>query len=155
RSTIWKSAPGLAMRATFIVALATVVVVAIFISCEIRLSWQGAVLTKRERKGLDAGIEEFNLKDHVFDGPLLPDELIHPRLSNLARSIGAGIGSMIVAGHGAIQLHLEANRRPALRRAQDHMDVAAVEPEHNLAGRRCECATLGPGVPRSAESPLI
>ena len=62
---------------------------------------------------------------------------------------------MIVAGRGAIQLYLEANGRPILRRAQDHMEVAAVEPEHNLAGRRFECATLGAGVPRSAESPLI
>jgi hypothetical protein len=40
-------------------------------------------------------------KGHVFDRPLLPDELIHPRLSNLARAIGAGIGSMIVAERAA------------------------------------------------------
>lgn len=32
----------------------------------------------------DAGIKEFDLKGTVFDLPLLPDELIHPRLSNHA-----------------------------------------------------------------------
>jgi hypothetical protein len=32
---------------------------------------------------------------------LLPNELIHPRLLNLARAIGVGIGSMILAVGGA------------------------------------------------------
>ena len=65
-------------------------------------------LAKGERKGLNAGIEELDLKGHIFGRPLLPDELIHPRLPNLARAIGAGIGSMIVAGCSAIQLQPEA-----------------------------------------------
>ena len=56
------------------------------------------LLAERERKGFDARIKEFNLKGHVVDRPPLPDELIHPRLSNLASTIGAAIGSMIVAG---------------------------------------------------------
>jgi hypothetical protein len=60
-------------------------------------------LAKRRRKDLYAGVKEFNLKGHVFDRPLLPHKLIHPRLSNLAR-LGAGIGSMIVAGRGAISV---------------------------------------------------
>src|SRR5258708_27117081 len=113
------------------------------------------VLAKRERKDFNTGIKEFNLKGHVFDRSLLPDELIHPRLSNLARAIGAGIGSMIVGWRDSIQLYLEANGRPVLRRAQDHMEVARMEPEHNLAGRRIECATLRTGLPRSVEPPLI
>lgn len=62
----------------------------------------GDVLTKRERKDFNVGIKEFNLKGHVFDGPLLPDKLIHPRPSNLAGAISAGIGPMIVSGRGAI-----------------------------------------------------
>src|ERR1700733_9142546 len=114
-----------------------------------------AVLTKRERKDLDAGIKEFNLKRHVFDRPLLPDELIHPRLSNLAAAIGAGIGSVIGLGCGTNQLDLEANWRSILRGPQNHVEVAAVEPEHNLAGRRLECPALGTDLPQSAESPLI
>jgi hypothetical protein len=61
-------------------------------------------LAKRERKDLVAGINEFNPKGRVFDRPLLPDKLIHSRLSNLAGAIGAGIGSMVGLGRGAIQL---------------------------------------------------
>ena len=83
-------------------------------------------LTKRERKDLHTGIKEFNLKGHVFDRPFLPDQLIHSRLSNLARAIGAGIGSMIVAGGCAIQLYLEANGRPVLRRALAEDFIAIV-----------------------------
>src|ERR1700736_6659835 len=57
-----------------------------------------AWLAERERERLNTRIKEFNLKNHVFDRPFLTDELIHSRLLNLAQAIGAGIGSMIVAG---------------------------------------------------------
>src|SRR5258706_6721376 len=73
------------------------------------------LLAEREREHLDAGIEEFDLEGHVFDRPLLPDQLIHPRFPNLARAIGAGIGAMIAARRGAVQRYLEANGRPLLR----------------------------------------
>jgi hypothetical protein len=55
--------------------------------------------------------------------PLLPDELVHSRLSNFPRAIGAGIGAMIVAGGGAIQPEPEANGHPAFGWAQDHLKV--------------------------------
>src|SRR5215469_160238 len=100
-------------------------------------------LAKRKRESLDTGIEEFNLKSHVSDQPLLPYELIHPGLSNRACAIGAGIGSMIAAGHGAVHLYSEANRSPALVRPQYHVEVAAMEPEYNLARRRFERGALG------------
>ena len=77
--------------------------------------WDWYRLTKRERKDLNAGVKEFNLKGHVFDRPLLPDELIHPRLSNLAGAIVPGIGSMIALGRGTIELYLEADGHPILR----------------------------------------
>jgi len=35
------------------------------------------------------------------------------------------------------------------------MEVAAVEPEYNLAGRRFELAALDAFLPRSAEPPVI
>ncbi len=94
-------------------------------ACQATYRLLRCLLAKRERKDLDAGIEEFDLAGHAFDRPRLPDELIHPRLSNFARAIGAGIGSMIAARRGAIPLYLEANGRNVLSRAQDHMEVAA------------------------------
>src|ERR1700730_6721438 len=94
-------------------------------------------LAERERKSLNTRIKEFNLKNHVFDRPFLTDELIHSRLLNLAQAISGGIASMIVAGCCAtIQRYFETNWRAVLRRTQDHMKVARMEPEHNLAGPR-------------------
>src|SRR5262245_23592433 len=81
-------------------------------------------LAKRERKDLDTGIEEFNLKGHVFDWPFLTDELIHPGLPNFAGTIRIGIDSVIVTWSRPIQSYLETNRAAVLRRAQDHMEIA-------------------------------
>src|SRR6516162_2127184 len=106
-------------------------------------------LAERKRERLDSRIEEFNLKRHVFDQPLLPDELIYPRLSNLARPVGGGIRAMIVSWRGPVHSYFEADRRPVLRRAQNHMEVAAVEPEYYLARGRFERDKFGMDVPRS------
>ena len=112
-------------------------------------------LAKSKRERLDTGIEEFNLKDRVLDRLLLTDELIHPGLSNLPCAIGRGIGSMILAGRGTIHRYFEANGRPVFLGTQNHMEVARMEPEYNLARRRLERGALGADVPRSAETPLI
>jgi hypothetical protein len=55
----------------------------------------------------------------------------------------------------AIQLYLEAHAPSVFHRTKDHVQIAAVKPEHNHPGCRFESATLGAGVPRSVESPLI
>jgi hypothetical protein len=60
-------------------------------------------LTKCERKGLNAGIKEFDLESPVFYLTLLPDELIEAGLLSVAGAVSGGINSSIVAGHGAIQ----------------------------------------------------
>ena len=44
---------------------------------------------------------------------------------------------------------------PFFAGAQNHVKIAAVKPEHDLAGRRLELASLASDLPRSAESPLI
>src|SRR5262249_2931857 len=90
-----------------------------------------------------------------LDRPFSPDELVHPRLSNLARAVGGRIGPMIVARRCAIDRYLKPNGRTILRWTQDHMQVPAVEPEHNLARSRFKFAALCPDLPRSAESPLV
>jgi hypothetical protein len=73
-------------------------------------------LTKRERKGLDAGVKEFDLKSPVSYLTLLPDELIKTGLSNLAGAFRRGVNSTIVAGCGAVQSHLETNGLAGFRR---------------------------------------
>src|SRR4029077_4921704 len=112
-------------------------------------------LSKGKREGLDTGIEELDLENRCRDAPHLAEELIHAGLPDLACAIGRGIGSTIVARRGAVHLYFEANRRAVLRRTQDHMEIAAVEPEHNLARHRFERGALGTDVPQSTESPLI
>ena len=52
---------------------------------------------KREQKCLNGGIGQLDLKGHLDDRSLLPQELIDPRLSKPADAISAGIGYMIVA----------------------------------------------------------
>jgi hypothetical protein len=74
-------------------------------------------LTESEVKGLNAGIKEFDLKSPVLDLPLLPDELIETRFSNLARTVRGGISSMVIAGRGAVQGDLESNGLAMFRRS--------------------------------------
>ena len=59
-------------------------------------------LTESERKGLNAGIQEFDLKNPVFYLTLLPDKLIETGLSNLTGAVRADIHSAIVTGSGPV-----------------------------------------------------
>ena len=106
--------------------------------------WYALPLPERERKNLDAGIQKFDLESRVLDRPLLPDELIHPRLANLAGAIGGGIDSVIAAWRDAIQSHLEANGCSVLRRTQDHVKVAAVEADAILPGADARVSLSAP-----------
>jgi len=74
-------------------------------------------LTKRERKGLNARIKEFDLKSPVFYQALLPDELIETGLSNLASAVRGGIDSAIITWGGSVQCHLKPNGLTVLHRA--------------------------------------
>ena len=90
-------------------------------------SWSAAtlcLLAERERKDLDTRIEEFYLKGVVLYSPLLPYELIEPRLPNFARAVRAAIDSVIVTRRPPIQTHLETNGAAALRWTQHHVQVA-------------------------------
>jgi hypothetical protein len=105
------------------------------------------MLAERERIDLDARIQEFDFERHVFDGALLSDKLVHPRLSNFARAICAGVGPVIATGCAAIQTESEAKRRTAVSRTQYHVEVAAVKSESNPAGSGLKHATLGTDFP--------
>ena len=62
-------------------------------------------LTKREVKGVNARIEEFDLESSVYDWTFLPDELIEPGLPNFAGAVRGSVNAAIFAGNGAVQLH--------------------------------------------------
>jgi hypothetical protein len=82
------------------------------------------LLAERERKDLDTRIEELYLKGLILYLPLLPYELIEPRLPDLARAVRSAIDSVIVARRRPIQTHLETNEAAALRWTQHHVQVA-------------------------------
>jgi hypothetical protein len=65
-------------------------------------------LTKRERKSLNAGTKEFDLKSAVSYLSLLPDELIK-KTGSRTSSMTSGaesINSGIVTGRGAVQFYV-------------------------------------------------
>ena len=95
-------------------------------------------LTKREVENLSAGIQELDLKCAVYDWEaLLPNDLIHAGFANFAIAVRSRVNSVVVAGRGAVECDLEANRLAVLRR----------EPESG-AGRGC-----GSGTPPCREPP--
>jgi hypothetical protein len=96
------------------------------------------LLAKREVKGLDAGIEEFDFEGAVHDWTFLPDELIEPGLTNFAGAVRGSVNAAIFAGSGAIQSNDKAYWLGVLRGSEHQVQVAAVEPEHDLSGHCLE-----------------
>jgi hypothetical protein len=91
-------------------------------------------LTKGEVEGLNAGVKEFDLESSVYDWAFLPDKLIEPRFPNFTGAVRGSVNSAILASRCSVQRHLEANGLTVVRRSQDQVQVAAVEPEHDLSG---------------------
>ena len=97
---------------------------------------------------MNARIEEFNLEGVVYDWTFLPDELIKPGLANLARAVRGCVTAAVFAGSGAVQSYDKAYWLGVLRRSQHQVQVAAVEPEHDLSRHCLEHSALGVDVPR-------
>src|SRR5271167_1885611 len=112
-------------------------------------------LTKREIKCLNAKIEELDFEGSVYDWTFLPDELIESGLSNFAGAVRAGISAGVFPGSGAIQPHDKLHGLAVLRRSQHQVQVAAVEPEHDLARHCLQHGALDIDIPRPAQSPMI
>src|SRR6266850_909343 len=112
-------------------------------------------LPECEDESLNAGIKELDLKTPVLYLAFLADELIQTRLLNLAGAVRGGIRSTIVSRRFAVQRHLEAIWLTVLGRSQHQVQIAAMEPEHNLARSCVEHGGLGPDIPLSAQPPLI
>ena len=113
------------------------------------------LLTKREVKGVNTRIEEFDLEGSVYDWTFLPYELIEPGLPNFAGAVRGSVNAAIFAGSSAVQSDDKAYGPGVLRRSQHQVQVAAVKPEHNLSRRCLEHGALGIDVPRPAQSPMV
>src|SRR5262249_26858883 len=88
---------------------------------------------KRERKDSNAGFEKLDLKSSVLYRALLPNELIHSRLPDLAGPVGIRIDSVIVTRSDAAQPHLEAHRLPAHWRSSPPPNTPPPEPPPKLS----------------------
>ena len=117
--------------------------------------WSQKSLTKREIKGVDARIEEFDLDGSVYDGTFLPDELVEAGLANFAGAIRGSVNAAIFAGSGAIQSYDKACWLAVLPRSQHQVQISAVEPKYDLSRHYLEYGALGIDVPRSAQSPTV
>ena len=104
---------------------------------------------------MNARIEEFDLEGSVYDWTFLPDELIESGLSNYAGAVRDSVNAAIFAGRCAVQGDLEANRLTVFRRSHDQVQVAAVEPEHDLSWHGLEHGALGIDCPRPVQSPMV
>jgi hypothetical protein len=85
---------------------------------------------------LNAKIEELDFEGSVDDWTFLPDELIESGLSNFAGAVRGSVNAAIFAGSSAIQSYDQAHWLAIFCRSQHQMQVAAVEPEHDLS-RHC------------------
>ena len=117
--------------------------------------WSQKSLTKREIKCLNAKIEELDFEGSAYDWTFLPDELIESGLSNFAGAVRGHVTAAVFPGDGAIQTHDKPHGLAVLRRSQHQVQVAAVEPEHDLARHYLQHGAFGIDVPRPAQSPMV
>ena len=112
-------------------------------------------LAKREIKCLNAKIEELDFKSSVYDWTFLPDELIESGLSNFAGAVRGCVNATVFPGDRAIQSHDKPHGLAVFPRSQHQVQVAAVEPEHDLARHCLQHGALNIDIPRSAQCPMI
>ena len=112
-------------------------------------------LTKREIKCLNAQIEELDFEGSVCDSAFLSDELIESGVPNFAGAVRGSVNAAIFAGSGAIQSYDKAHRLGILRGSEHQVQIAAVEPEHDLSRHCLEYGALGIDVPRPTQSPMV
>src|SRR5712691_5015827 len=112
-------------------------------------------LSEGEAVGLSAWIAEGDLEGAVGDGAGLADELVHPLLREGAVAVGAGVGSVRLAGWLSVDTDAEPEGSSWCCWSHDEVEVAAVEAAGDLPARRVQRGGLllhGP-VPR--QGPLV
>src|SRR4051794_29126078 len=95
-------------------------------------------LTEGEDVRAHAPLEERDLKGARGDGPVLADELVHPRTVDGALAELVDVEAVGVPGCFAIEEHGEADRGARGRRREDQVEVACLEAEGERPVRGAE-----------------
>src|SRR5215475_8460164 len=93
----------------------------------------GSASSEREIKCSDPGVQEFDLELPVLSGTGLPDELIHPRLGDLASALIIDIQTVRSTWRSTVDEDTKPHRAVAGRRTHDQIDVARVKAIHDVA----------------------
>src|SRR5690349_9749919 len=112
-------------------------------------------LTKREINSVNTKVEELDFEGSVHDWTFLTNELIESWLSNFPRAIRGRVNAGVFARGGAIEPHDKSHGLAVLWGSQHQVQVAAVEPEHDLARHCLQHGAFGIDVPRPAQSPVV
>src|SRR4051794_20760777 len=78
-----------------------------------------------------ARVEERDLEGARGDGPVLADELIHPRTVDGALAELVDVEAVGVPGWFAVEEHYEADQGARGRRREDQVEVACLEAERD------------------------
>src|SRR5690242_21616678 len=116
-------------------------------------SRNSGALTKREIKCVNTKVEELDFEGSVHDWTFLANELIESGLSNFAGAVRGRVNAGAFPRGGAIEPHDKSHGLAGLWGSQHQVQVAAVEPEHDLARHCLQHGAFGIYVPRPAQSP--
>jgi hypothetical protein len=112
-------------------------------------------LPEGERIGPHTGIEEFDLKGAVYDGPGLADKLIKTIFLQASPSIRVHVEAMIRARRIPIDRDSKANRMALGSVGEHEVKIAGMKAVANAAGciiERCEFAS---DRPNTCQAPVV
>src|SRR5580692_9454877 len=97
------------------------------------MTWPGRPdLTEGEGVGLDTGVEECDLEGVPGDESRLADELVKPLFDGGAVALAVKVGPVARARRLPVQEHAESHRGSRHCWPHDEVEIAGVEPVHDI-----------------------
>src|SRR5271165_3780495 len=112
-------------------------------------------LAEREYVGLDARIEERDLKEAVGDGAPLADQLIQPLLGHYAATLVVDVESVRIDRGPAVDEDPESHSTSSRCRTHDEMKIARVESARDPPPGLVRGGGFPPDRPVAGDGPLI
>jgi len=106
-------------------------------------------------KNRRAGIEKLDLEEPVLDRCRLPDQLVHPLVSERSDTVPVHVRPVAAAWRLPIEQHPEPDRVPARLGCHDEIQVPGVEPVGDLPSSSSGDRPVRPDGPRPGESPSV